>query len=249
MGVTGTALIYTLQGQKPAALLASSDAAIYCFTWAGDRISVGRVWVWPEPKRVRVLRALLDDQSVLYISEDQEVVYRDGTVGPITIGEWPNYWNRPALMPLYTGKTTHGYPTYRQIGDRYQRAKAACDRRRTRLVARMVYEWKTGTPIEAGLIVRHNDNDRTNCNPDNLRLEGKVAPRRTHPLVKQHRAIQAAIQAARKPPTPNNHRIVSVQEGREEEVYDLDTALPECSNIGVGGIFLAVKGQDNGTQR
>lgn len=223
MAIAADTIIHTLSGAERASTLAASHQEFYCFTWDGLRITVGRTKLVPEPRRAPTVRLALDDNTVLRVTADQLAVLRDG-------GEASPFSSGLSLMPLYLGRTTAGYPTYKQTGELYKKAIAPCDRRRVRLVARMVYEWVAKTPIEAGRIVRYKNSDKTDCTPENLRIEGKPHPKRKP----KHRLMKLARVAQMK--TPNNHKVVGFEPFEEEDVFDfLDTG---CGTIAAGGIFL-----------
>jgi hypothetical protein len=182
--------------------------------------------VEPEPRIAKTLRVVLDDGTSIRVTEDQPVYRRDGTIVALDAGL--------SLLPLYVAPTKLGYPMYKQISDYWRRAPAPTDRRRIRPVARMVYEWRAGHLIPQGMLIRHIDGDRTNCEPENLRLRGKP-DYRSRCRGKKLLDLLRAINQLR---FPNNHRVVAVQDYGEEEVFDLDTESYGCFNIGVGGIFL-----------
>lgn len=225
--IVADTIIHTLRGDKRADKLAATGEPFYCFTWTGREISVGRARIAPAPKPVEVLRLVLDDGTSLHVTPDQSAVHRDGNIGSPFQADL-------SLMPLYLGKTTHGYPTYKQMGDGWKKALAPCDRRRVRLVARMVYEWKTKEQVETGMIVRYKDGTKRNCEPENLRLEGKPHPRRRHKFTRLHEAQQIKVK------TPNNHKVAGFEPFGIEDVFDISES--DCENLGAGGIFLVTHG-------
>jgi hypothetical protein len=221
VAIAADTIIHTLRGDVPAGQLANTGEFLG-FTWNGKQITVGRACFNPEPRRVPTMRLLLDDGKSLRATEDALVVQRDGVEGE-------PWMHGLSLMPLYLGKTTHGYPTYKQVGEGYRKAIAPCDRRRVRLVARMVYEWKTGMPIETGMIVRHKNGSRVDCYPENLHLEGKPNPKRRTKFVRLKEAQQLKV--------PNNHRVAGFTAfGDDDDV--LDFAEGSCENIAASGIFV-----------
>lgn len=247
MSLAASTIVHTLQGAFTIATLAMRAEPIYGFTWDGTRITVGRVRVEAAGQK-STHRLVLDNGTSVYVSTDQQVISRETLlpVNPTTAGL--------SVLPLYLGKTTIGYPTYKQQDDLWRDAPAPCDRRRVRLVARMVYEWKMRSPIEMGMIVRHNDKNPQNCHPDNLRLEGKAGKGRLRGTLKDHLKAQQMIakfnpnpqQSQQRPPEPpqpkkkggNNHKIEHWEPWGPEETYDLVGV--ECSNFAAGEIFFAV---------
>jgi len=227
VAIVGDTIIHTLRGDKRADKLAALGEPFWCFTWTGEKITVGRARLAPLPRKAEVQRLVLDDGTSLQVTPDQLVVHRDGTIGS-------PFQTDLSLMPLYLGRTTHGYPTYKQMGESYKKAVAPCDRRRVRLVARMVYEWKTKEPIETGMIVRYKDGTKRNCEPDNLRLEGKPHPKRRNKFTALHEAQQIKVK------TPNNHKVAGFEPFGVEDVFDISEG--DCENLGVGGIFLVTHG-------
>lgn len=163
MAISAATTIHTLRGPYTAKALSLLPQAVHCFTWDGQKITVGQVQVLPHPTPLPAQRVGLDDETVLYLQDDQQVIDRQtGLPVPITPGL--------SVMPLYLSRTSGNYPTFKQIGEPSPTA-APTDRRRTRLVSRMVYEWKSGTQLEPGQIVRFIDGNRSNCEPSNLRVE------------------------------------------------------------------------------
>jgi len=222
VAIAADTIIHTLKGNMRASRLAATSEPFYCFTWDGKQITVGKGRL-SNPRRVPTLRILLDDGTSVHLSSEQPILGRDGN--PLIPSQSPT---GASLMPLYLGKTTHGYPTYKQMGDLCKTAVAPSDRRRVRLVARMVYEWRTGKAIETGMIVRYKDGKRTNCEPENMRLEGRPHMKRRQRLL--------GLQSRKKVKTGNNHKTNGCAPYDEEDVFDID--LSSCSNVGAGGIFL-----------
>lgn len=224
VAISADTIIHTLKGNARAVRLAAAGEPFHCFTWDGKQITVGEARL-SNPHRAQTIRVILDDGTSIRLTKDHPVLGRDGNaLVPFSS------LTGSSLMPLYLGKTTHGYPTYKQLGDICKNAIAPSDRRRVRLIARMVYEWKTGKRIETGMIVRYKDGKRTNCEPENMKLEGK-------PHAKRRRTLPPRIAALRrKMRTGNNHKTVGFASYDEEDVFDID--LSSCSNVGAGGIFL-----------
>jgi len=230
MSVAASAIIHTLAGDLHASAVAARAEPFFGFTWDGKQISVGQARL--ESCGVQpVLRVVLDNGRSVGLTAAQLVIAKE-TAEPVsfaTVGL--------SVMPLYLGSTTLGYPTFRQQGDLWRNAAAPSDRRRDRLVARMVWEWKSKERIETGMIVRHCDKDRLNCVPDNLRLEGKPQKGRIRGTLKT--LIEAQRVIARGATGPGrNHKIVGWEAWEEEETFDLTSA--QCSNLAVGEVFVAV---------
>jgi len=246
-------LVHTLSGDVPIAMLLARNEPIYGFTWDGKKITVGRVMVTAAGVKPCV-RVRLDNGKELVVSDDQRA---------LAMGSWDRLsicQKGLSVLPLYLGKTTLGYRTYKQQGQTYKRATAPCDRRRARLVARMVYEWIEKRPIEIGMLVRYRDKDPTNCHPDNLRLEGRPNRKRgrLRGLMKTHMEAQKLIakveadkarraakaEKANKPEKPEkpkkngpNHKVVSWEPCPADETFDLVGI--ECDNFAVGEVFFA----------
>lgn len=231
MSFTGSTPIPTLAGTLLASVIASrGDSSFYGFTWDGERINVGHAKL-VETAAKPLMRVVLDNGASLLLSEDQLVIHRD-TSEAVTFAQ-----EGLSVMALYLGRTTLGYPTYRQQGVMWRNALAPSDRRRNRLVARMVYEWKSKQQIETGLIVRFEDGNRMNCSPDNLRIEGKPKKGRVRGTLKGHIKTHKQIEKLTK--GGRNHKIVGWEPWpHEEEVFDL--VSDQCSNLAVGEVFVAV---------
>lgn len=243
MSVAIDSSIYTLRGLAPAARIL---APVFCFAWRDGRITVGQVRGRIGPRKPMV-RVLLDDGTALRVSIDQEFVRRDGSLvraGSLAGGD--------RLMPLYVSFTTNGYPLFRHVSNHFKDAPCPIDRKRRRLVSRMVCEWRVGGRLQPGVKVWHLDRDRRNCDPSNLDL--RYARNRGSALVPRIKAVAQANKFAdaawdliakhrreRLRPSPDNHRVKSVDEADEEPVLVLDSTLEGCFNVGVGGVFLAVK--------
>lgn len=238
MAVTGDLILHTLLGPLTVERAAIHGEPFLCFTYRDGHITVGKVLVWPEPRLAEVNTIFLDDGTTFRATSDQEVVRRDGGSAVLT----------PPLelscMPLYHGHTTNGYPTYRQVGTRHKKYPAPCDRRRYRLVSRMVYEWKSGEQIPMGMKVCHRDGNKANTHPDNLYLDGRPQKKGRRRKAANKLMMLRASQILK---LRDNHRILAVKRFGEEAVYDLDTALPGCFNVGAGGIFLVTKDDRHGT--
>lgn len=166
MSFAGETLVHTLTGDVPIAMLLARNEPIYGFTWDGQRITVGRVTVAAAGVKPCV-RVRLDSGRELVVSKDQNALAM-GTWDRLSICQ-----KGLSVLPLYLGQTSLGYRTYKQQGSVFKQVLAPCDRRRVRLVARMVYEWVAQRPIEIGMLVRYIDKDPKNCHPSNLRLEGR----------------------------------------------------------------------------
>ena len=229
MSLAGSTPLHTLSGTFTIDAVVARGLPVYGLTWDGKQITVGQcrlesVGVCP------LMRVLLDNGRSFSATEDHLVVERETfeRVSFKTVGL--------SVMPLYLGRTTLGYPTFRQQGDLWKSALAPSDRRRDRLVSRMVYEWKSKRPIETGLIVRHVDRDRTNSMPENLRIEGTPKKGRVRgtlkSLIQAHKVIEQGFKPGR------NHKIVGWEPTDEEEAFDL--VSDQCSNLAVGEVFVAV---------
>lgn len=231
MSIGGSVLLPTLSGPLLASTIAGrGDATVYGFTWAEGQITVGHATLVPARTKP-LMRVVLDNGQSLLLSKDQLVVHRD-TFEHVSFNQ-----EGLSVMPLYLGRTTLGYPTYQQQGALWREAPAPSDRRRNRLVARMVYEWKSKLPIETGLIVRFVDGNRTNCLPSNLRIEGKPKKGRVRGSlkghIKAHKQIQKLVKGGR------NHKIVGWEPWPDEE-ESFDLVSEQCSNLAVGEVFVAV---------
>jgi hypothetical protein len=161
--ITDDSTIHTLKGNRFARQLADGEP-FYVFTWAEDRISVGRARLRLTKKPARLVRVVLDDGTSLRVSGDADLVLRDGqrVSADALLAD-------TSLMPLYL-RERRRYPCYRQMGTHYKAAPAHCDRERTRHIARMVAEWKFERQLVHGDYVRHNDGDRHNCVAEGQRV-------------------------------------------------------------------------------
>jgi hypothetical protein len=185
-----------------------------------------------EPAGVKpIVRLVLDNGTSLRLTRDHLVLSMEEPA-PVTFCQ-----EGLSVLPLYKGKTTLGYPTFCQQGTLWRQAPAPSDRRRNRLVARMVYEWKSGQPVQTGQVVRYVDGNRMNAHPDNLRIEGAGGKGRVRGTLKNHiRAQKEVARLAQK--GGKNHKIVGWEDWEPEETFDL--VSDQCSNLAVGEIFVAV---------
>lgn len=247
MAIDGGVMIQTLRGSLTVASAAESGTEHYCFSWRDGQITVGKVFVWPEPRVEQTYKVFLDDGSTFLATWDQMIVRRDGgfcTLSPPL---------EVSCLPLYTRfQANHWW--YRQIGNRRYDALPRADRFRWRRVARMVYEWKSGEPLGWRVYIKHLDRDPQNCTPENL-WAGKAGKYEPQKKIMKLRAVEilkmkdkilpkkkSRKRRSRKP--PDNHKILAVRRVGKNEVYDLDTALPGCFNVGANGIFLVTKDEN-----
>ena len=209
-------------------------------TWRGDRIGYADALVEPLEVVPFCHRVVLDNGTSMILTnttrflnrlgeavEFEEVIARlmrqteavDQLAGITAL----------SVMPLYRGTNSRGYPLYRQLREDYPSAPASIDRRRMRPIARMVYEQMSGARIPAGMYVRHIDGNPHNCEPENLRLEGK--PKTQPNQTKTHRHIAAQRMIA-----PNNHKIIGIDHWGEHEAYRVHVI--GASNFAAGAVFL-----------
>jgi hypothetical protein len=218
--------VHTLQGDIPAGRLAVTNATVHCFTWSAGRIIYGRV-TFEEAGEQEVQRVVLDNGKSILLSPSSTLLNRAGEEKPLLT--LPG----KSVMPLYLSETTHGYPTYRQVFEGRRDAPAPCDRKPWRSVARMVWEHRTGRRIQPGFLVRHVDKVRRNCDPGNLKLEGRPQQKGRRTKTRQH------IEAQRMK-VPNNHKLLGFEPwGRESCVK----AVPiDCTAVAMGEIFVVTHG-------
>ena len=241
MAIASETMIHTLRGPVPAHQLAAKGEKVRALSWREDRIGFAEVMVTSHPVVPFCHRVVLDNGTSLVLTNTTLFLGRQGDA--VGFEEVINRLQRQeeavsklgaitalSVMPLYRGTNSRGYATYRQLRDGYSKSLAAIDRRRMRPVARMVYEQLHG-PIPAGMYVRHKDGDRNNCEPENLRLEGK--PKAQPSQTKLHRHIKAQ----HPPHPPNNHKIVGVDHWGDEEACQVHV-LGEATNYAAGGVFL-----------
>jgi hypothetical protein len=222
VSLSGETIIHTLHGPQTVEKLAAYGEDVYCFQWTGARISVGRVFVKPESKSEWTRRIVLDNGTSLRATNDQPFVTRAGAQADASF-----LAEGSRLMPLYLkDRKRDKHPMLRQLGDHRKTAPAACDRKRWRCVARMVYEWASEGHIPPGVRVRHKDGDPQNCDPSNLLVEGK--PRRGNKT--RRRRLAERVWA------PGNHQVVGVEPFGREDVYDVLVQIGDT--FAAGGVFL-----------
>lgn len=241
MPIAPEEMIHTLRGPQPAHKLAAFGESVRILSWRGDRIGYAEAVI----ERLDVVpfchRVVLDNGTSLIVSNTTRFLSRMGEEIPFEEVVTRLVREKNAIdklgaitslsvMPLYLGTNSRGYPIYRQLREDYPGAPASIDRRRMRPIARMVYEQKIGGyRIPAGMYVRHEDGNPHNCEPENLRLEGKQKSKPNQTKTHRHIAAQKMI-------SPNNHKIVGIQHWGEEEVYEVHVI--GASNFAVGEVFL-----------
>lgn len=223
MALAADTIIHTLQGPRRVCQLAAMGEETYCFQWNGSRITVGRIFVRPEPKTAWTRRVVLDNGKSIRVTDDQVLLLRDGKMVDTNLLS-----ANTSVMPLYIKhRKRDGHPMFRQLGEhRRNNALAPCDRKAWRSVARMVYEWATEDLIPTGVRVCHQDGNHENCESSNLVTEGK--PRRGNKT--KLRRMAERVWA------PDNHRVIGQEPFDEEEVYDV---LPQMGDtFAAGEVFM-----------
>jgi hypothetical protein len=220
----GNALILTLGGPQ---FVADLDGPTLVYTWDGDRVTVGTVEAQAGRKAVPHV-VELDDGSIVVADHETLVLKRSGSPAYIS-----DLQPDDSLLPLYMKLDSPGYLTYRQPGDWQKGAKTARDSYRWRRVSRMVAEWKLGRRCQPGDVVSFKDGIRTNCHPDNLKIEHKK-PRKPKKISKFAEPIFVADRFIKK----HNHRVVQVRLDISRDLFSIRGL--EASNLSVGGIFISV---------
>lgn len=206
---------------------------VYAFTYAAGRIQLGRVgFEHAEPEET--CRVVLDNGKSLRCPLNTEVLSRDGD--PVRVFNLKAVFGLEqavSVMPLYLKTTPAGYVQFRQVWDRRTEAPAPSDRKPWRSLARMVWEWRTGQRLQPGFVVRHVDGDRSNCHPDNLRLEGTPQRRPRKNKLRHHIAAQRLK-------LPNNHKVVGIAPWEVETVCRV---VPlDCTNVALDEVFVVTYG-------
>lgn len=226
MIVSADTVVHTPRGNKFVGVLAAKGETVFCFTYSLGKITLGRVG-FEEIGEHETMRVVLDNGTTLRCVPGTKLISRKGDVVDAVHPE------ALSVMPLYLSRTTNGYSIYRQVRDDRRDAPAPSDRKPWRSVARMVWEWRTGQRLHPGFCVRHLDNDRANCHPDNLRVEGK--PQRRPRKNKLRRLIKA-----QRMKSPGNHKVVGTTSWELEPVCRI---VPlDCTNIGLSEVFVGAHG-------
>lgn len=243
MSISAETLIHTLRGQIPAHKLAAVGDRARCLTWRGDRITFAEISVVPAGDS-ECCRVVFDHGRSMIVATSTQFLGRRGDV--LSVEQAASFladsddavadddgFTPLSVMPIVTGRNNRGYPVYRQIREDARSAPAAIDRKSRRPIARMVLEETRGERIPAGMYVRHNDGDVNNCEPENLRLEGK--PKKRPNRTDLRRLIEMA-QMLR----PGNHKIVGVHPWGSTDVYDV--RVIGSDNCAAGEVFLIFSG-------
>lgn len=226
MFVAEDTIVHTLRGPRQVGQLAIAVETVWCFTWAQGRISIGRC-SFEHVGEQELHRVVLDNGKSLLMSADSVLLRRDGQEQPVIA------LAGKSVMPLYLSELSNGYPSYRQLYEHRASAPAPADRKPWRSVARMVWEYRSGCRLLPGFLVRHLDGDRTNCCPDNLRLEGRPQRRPRRNTVRRHIEAQNMT-------LPKNHKLLGFTPwGQEPSVR----AVPvDCASVAMGEIFMVTHG-------
>ncbi len=245
--ISADTLIHTLRGPIAAFKLAATGERVRCFSWDGRRIGVGELIVDPTPVLAFCHRVVFDNGASMVLTNTTQFLNRRGD--GVGFSELVSALRQQdavtklagvtslSIMPFYAGVNCNGAPTYRQMREDYRLAPAAIDRRRLRPVARMVAEWHRGEHVPAGVYVRHIDGDVSNCEPENLKLEGA-------PKAKASRSKVIRIMEAVRMRAPNNHKIVGLDHWGDEEVYGVH--MIGASNYAAGEVFLMAEDESSG---
>lgn len=224
--IDGKALILTLQGPQFVADLLD-EGMVFVYTWDGIKVTVGEIEVLP-PKLVIAHEITLDDDTKLYVSRDTSVLLRSQdqtTADALTAGT--------SLLPLYTKLDSSGYLIYQEPGEWHRGAKTTRDSYAWRRVSRMVAEWKMRRRVEPGDVVSFRNKKRTDCHPDNLKIE-KKPPRKPKKKVEFAEPIFEAQRFINR----NNHKVGQVRVDISRSLFSIRG--PEAANLAVNGIFLSV---------
>jgi hypothetical protein len=219
-------LVATLSGPRFARDLCGAGV-VFIYTWDGVKVTVGEVEIVEGCYTVGH-EILLDDGSTLLVSRDTTVLLRSGLTSPIE-----HLIPETSLLALYTKQDSSGYTVYKEPGEWHKGAKTLRDAYRQRRVSRMVAEWKMRRRCEPGDVVSFKDGVRTNCHPNNLKIEHK-APRKperkskfAEPLFEAHRFIQES-----------NHKVKSMMVDKGRNLFSIRGL--EAANLAVNGIFISV---------
>jgi hypothetical protein len=224
--VSAETVVHTPRGDRFVGNLARMGETVYGFTYTMGRIQLGRVgFERLEPEET--CRVVLDNGKSLRCPLNTELVSRDGDNLRVFQA------NDQSVMPLYMKTTPAGYVQFRQVWDRRKEAPAPSDRKPWRSLARMIWEWRTGQRLQPGFVVRHIDGDRSNCHPDNLRMEGKPQRKPRKNKLRNHIAAQRMT-------LPNNHKVVGIAPWGDEPVCKV---VPlDCTNVALNEVFVVTYG-------
>lgn len=228
---SGACKIFTLddlsQPKTLEELARDSCKKISVFTYQ-DKVTVGLVDRVVLVGESGVYSIMLDDDSYLKVTGDQEFILRNGEVTKCTDLKCGD-----SLMPLYISYDRHGYPLYKENSDHNLINESSIDRRRVRKVSRMVAEYKVGVKLQEGTYVNHINENRKNCNPDNLSVEVKKTKTREilDPYIRALKEAKEFIDL-----NGNNHKVKEVLVGEPEPVYRL--IYSSLNNVAISGVFL-----------
>lgn len=241
--LTGDTKIHTLKGPIPIrdlAAMTESDSAFrfHVFTWdhKDKKVTVG---IGQDARRVKtdaIFKVTLDDGQEIRCTGNHRFMRRDGTYA-VTTDLYPG----DSLMPLYLHTDPYGRRVYKENEGYHLSALTRADGKRQRRVARMVYEWMTGSRITAGVRVKHVG-DVTDDSPKNITTQIHSDSYVTYvPFIKAMKNAQSLIEeedVLAFPPI--NHKVSKIEElGYDDDVYCLD--VPGTHNYAVGdetgGVF------------
>lgn len=243
VGLPASATIQTIAGTltiEQFALLCEEDPGfeVPLFSWDGVRITVGLGRRCRAVGEEQLYAVTLDDGAELVVGSSTTFMPREGSDELRPMELVPG----TSLLPLYLGEDVQGYPTFKNVGVRWQMGPKI-DRGAHRKVARMVGEWKTGAPLRLGTYVEHIDKDRKNCHPDNLRIVHRPAKARRS---RNYNLIEAAREAAAlvrefgvvrpKRRRPNNHAVCDVRPMELDQVFGFEVDPGDV--FVMGGVFL-----------
>jgi len=224
--LAGKSLITTLQGPRFVSDLVDEEA-VFVYTWDGGKVTVGKIEVVPGTLMI-AQEIILDDDSKLLVSKDTLVQLRSSdqiTADRLSAGD--------SLLPLYTKFDASGYLIYQEPGRWHRGAKTTRDSYAWRRVGRMVAEWKLRRRCEPGDVVSYRNNQRSDCHPDNLKIE-KKSPRKPKKKVKFAEPIFTADRFIRR----HNHKVLQVRVDTSREMFSIRGLA--TANLAVNGIFLSV---------
>jgi hypothetical protein len=219
-------LVLTLSGPRFVADLVGKGP-IFVYTWDGIKVTVGEVEVLPSKLAV-AYAVTLDDEETLYTSKGSSLVLRSGD--PIPAEELAP---ETSLLPLYVKLDSAGYLIYQEPGEWHRGAKTTRDSYRWRRASRMVAEWKMRRRCEAGDVVSFRNKNRTDCHPDNLKIEKKIR-KQPKKKVKFAEPIFEADRFIRR----HNHKVVRARVDISRELFSIRGL--EADNLAVNGIFISV---------
>lgn len=219
-------LVATLTGPQHVSDLVNTGV-VFVYTWDGVKVTVGEVEV-VEGRYAPCVALTLDDESRIIVSHGTTALLRSEDPVPII-----SLAVETSLLPLYMKPDSAGYTVYKEPGNWHKGAKTQRDSFRQRRVSRMVAEWKMRRRCEPGDVVSFKDGDRTNCHPDNLKIEQK-APRK----LKQKSKFAEPIFEAARFIEENNHKVKLVRVDKSRNLFSIRGL--EAANLAVSGIFISV---------